>query len=114
MIGSFTNLLISLNQTPPQKVERGLRGAPADEVTVAGEYQLAVLRVRVVGERDEDEADELALLSLCEEIKGSAGYRASLPLALHLSNPITCGFAPLQNIFACKQQLSPRGSFPAP
>src|SRR4028118_2013940 len=40
-----------------QEVERGLRGAPAYELAVAGEKQFAVLRVRVVGERDVDEAD---------------------------------------------------------
>lgn len=43
-----------LNQTPSQKIERGLRGTPANEVAVAGKYQFAMLRVRVVGEGYED------------------------------------------------------------
>src|ERR1051326_1963935 len=49
------------NQTSAQKVERGLRRARANQVAVAGDHQAAVLGVRVVGQRDEDEADGLLL-----------------------------------------------------
>src|SRR5205085_7118801 len=45
------------DQTPPQQVERGLRGTPAYELTVAGQEQFTMLCVCVVRERDIDETD---------------------------------------------------------
>ena len=51
--------ICGLNKASAQKIQRGLRGAPANQLAIAGNVEFAVLGLDVAGERDIDSTNRL-------------------------------------------------------